>query len=261
MKIIKFIIRYIHYFLIAKNEHAIQGPFIFDFVTKVLYRKDQDEDCKVIDYLRKDLCKSKKVITITDFGAGSNINKSNRRKVKDIAKNSSKNSKFGKLLYRMIKFYKPKNIVELGTSLGISTCYLAKANTKSRVFTFEGCAETAKIANQNLQKLDINNAEITLGNFNKTVNQKLEKIETIDFAFIDGNHQETPTINYFKECLKYANNNTLFVFDDIHWSNGMESAWQTIKEHPKTTVTIDLFFIGIVFIKKELSKENFTIRF
>tara|TARA_B100001758_G_C18394734_1_gene605169 strand:+ start:1385 stop:2170 length:786 start_codon:yes stop_codon:yes gene_type:complete len=261
MNIIKFISRYIHYFLIAKNEHAIHGPFVFEFINKVLYKKNQDEDCMLINSLRKDLCRSKKVITITDFGAGSKINKSNRRKVKDIAKNSSKNSKFGKLLYRMVKFYKPKNIVELGTSLAISTCYLAKANTKGRVFTFEGCTETAKIAKQNLQKLDIDNTEITLGDFNKTVNQKLEKIETIDFAFIDGNHQEAPTINYFKECLKYSNNNTLFVFDDIHWSQGMENAWKSIKEHPKTTVTIDLFFIGIVFIKKELSKENFTIRF
>ena len=161
----------------------------------------------------------------------------------------------------MVKFYKPRNIVELGTSLAISTSYLAKATNKGRVFTFEGCSETAKIAKQNLERLDINNTEITLGDFNKTVNQKLEKIENIDFAFIDGNHQEAPTINYFKECLKYSNNNTLFVFDDIHWSKGMENAWGSIKEHPKTTVTIDLFFIGIVFIKKELSKENFTIRF
>ena len=80
-------------------------------------------------------------------------------------------------------------------------------------------------------------------------------------AFIDGNHQKKPTINYFEEILKYANNNTIFIFDDIHWSQGMESAWEYIKAHEKTTLTIDLFFLGIVFIKSELSKENFIIRF
>ena len=146
MKTLQFIFKYIHYFLISKNEHTIQGPFIFEFVTKVIY--GENEKCKDIEVLRKKLCKSEETIQITDFGAGSNINNSTKRKVKDITKNSAKNSKFGELLYRIIQFYKPKNILELGTSLGISTCYLAKANPKGRVFTFEGCPETAKVANQ-----------------------------------------------------------------------------------------------------------------
>ena len=164
-------------------------------------------------------------------------------------------------LYRIIQFYKPKNILELGTSLGISTCYLAKANPEGKIFTFEGCPETAKIAQQSFEKLNIKNTEIILGNFNSTLKQKAAELQSIDFVFIDGNHQEKPTIDYFKECLNYANNDTLFIFDDIHWSRGMENAWEHIKKHPKTTVTIDLFFVGIVFVKSELSKEHFTIRF
>ena len=207
------------------------------------------------------MCQSEQIIQITDFGAGSNINNSTNRKIKDVAKHSAKNSKFGKLLYRIIQFYKPKNILELGTSLGISTCYLAKANPNGRVFTFEGCPETAKVAQQSFKKLNIKNTKITLGDFNATLKQKLAELKTIDLAFIDGNHKEEPTITYFKECLQYANNNTLFIFDDIHWSVGMENAWEQIKKHPKTTVTIDLFFVGVVFIKSELSKEHFTIRF
>ena len=151
--------------------------------------------------------------------------------------------------------------MELGTSLGISTSYLAKANSNSQVFTFEGCPETAKIAQENFDKQNIKNTSITLGDFNITLADKLKEIETVDLAFIDGNHQEKPTIAYFEECLKYANNNTIFIFDDIHWSEGMENAWNYIKAHPKTTLTIDLFFVGIVFIKSELSKEDFTIRF
>ena len=135
------------------------------------------------------------------------------------------------------------------------------ANPTGKVFTFEGCPETAKVAQQSFEKLNIKNTEITLGDFNTTLTQKLTELGTIDLAFIDGNHQEKPTIAYFKECLHYANNDTLFIFDDIHWSKGMENAWKQIKKHPKTTVTIDLFFVGIVFIKSELSKEHFTIRF
>ena len=109
--------------------------------------------------------------------------------------------------------------------------------------------------------MDAKNINITLGDFQTTLQEKLKEINTINLAFIDGNHQKEPTITYFKECLKYSNNNTIFIFDDIHWSKGMENAWGYIKSHQKTTLTIDLFYIGIVFIKSELSKENYTIRF
>ena len=261
MKALQLILRYITYLFTAKGKHAAQAPFLYEFITQVVNEGTDDENCHKIESLRKELSQSDKEIQITDFGAGSTINNSKTRKIKDIVKNSAKNAKFGQLLYRIIQFYKPKNIIELGTSLGISTSYLAKADTNANIFTFEGCPETATIAQENFDKQNIKNASITLGNFNLTLANKLKKILTVDLAFIDGNHQEKPTINYFKQCLKYANNNTIFIFDDIHWSRGMENAWKHIKEHEKTTLTIDLFFIGIVFIKSELSKENFTIRF
>ena len=117
------------------------------------------------------------------------------------------------------------------------------------------------IKKQNFKKLNAKNTSITLGDFNNTLESKLEEIKTLDLAFIDGNHQEKPTIDYFEKCLKYANNDTIFIFDDVHWSEGMENAWNYIKTHQKTTLTIDLFFVGVVFLKSELSKENFTIKF
>jgi predicted O-methyltransferase YrrM len=261
MKAILFISRYFKYLFTAKSKHSAQAPFLYDFITKVVNQTSDDENCKNIESLRKELCKSEDTIKITDFGAGSHVNNNKTRKVKDVAKNSAKNAKFGKLLYRIIQFYKPNNILELGTSLGISSLYLAKANQNSQVFTFEGCPETANIAEQNFKKLNASNINTTLGDFNKTLNSKLEEIKTIDLAFIDGNHQEKPTIDYFEKCLKYSNNDTIFIFDDIHWSEGMEKAWNYIKAHQKITLTIDLFFVGIVFIKSELSKENFTIKF
>jgi predicted O-methyltransferase YrrM len=261
MKAILFISRYFKYLFTAKSKYSAQAPFLYDFITKVVNQNSDDENCKNIESLRKELCKSEDTIKITDFGAGSHINNNKTRKIKDVAKNSAKNAKFGKLLYRIIQFYKPNNILELGTSLGISSLYLAKANQNSQVFTFEGCPETANIAEQNFKKLNASNINTTLGDFNKTLNSKLEEIKTIDLAFIDGNHQEKPTIDYFEKCLKYSNNDTIFIFDDIHWSEGMEKAWNYIKAHQKITLTIDLFFVGIVFIKSELSKENFTIKF
>jgi len=261
MKSLQLIFRYITYLFKAKNKHIAQAPFLYELITEVIEKKTEDYACQKIEKLRKELCNQDRTIKITDFGAGSTINNSKTRKVKDVARNSAKNAKFGKLLFRIIQFYKPKNILELGTSLGISTSYLAQANTNAKVFTFEGCPETAKIAQENFEKQNIKNTSITLGDFNVTLTEKLKEIKSIDLAFIDGNHQENPTINYFEKCLKYANNNTIFVLDDIHWSDGMENAWNYIKTHTRTTLTIDLFFVGIVFVKSELSKENFTIRF
>jgi len=261
MKVLQLILRYIKYLFRAKSKHSAQAPFLYELITQVIDKRTDDNSCKKIESLRKELCKQERIIKITDFGAGSTINNSKTRKVKDIAKNSSKNSKFGKLLYRIIRFYKPKNILELGTSLGISTSYLAKADADAQVFTFEGCPETAKIAEENFKKQNIKNTSITLGDFNLTLTKKLKEIKTIDLAFIDGNHQEKQTIDYFEKCLKHANNNTIFIFDDIHWSDGMENAWKYIKTNTSTTLTIDLFFVGIVFVKSELSKEDFTIRF
>tara|TARA_B100000953_G_scaffold292928_1_gene280712 strand:- start:1816 stop:2601 length:786 start_codon:yes stop_codon:yes gene_type:complete len=261
MKKLQLIIRYLRYLLYAKGKHSAHAPFLYTFITKILNEKTENEHCNTIELLRKELCKSEKIIQITDFGAGSIINNNRKRMVKDVAKNSAKNAKFGRLLYRICQFLGPKNIVELGTSLGISTAYLACRKADIKVFTFEGCPETAQLAKENFDKMNLENIEITIGDFKDTLTQKLERIKNVDLAFIDGNHQEKPTTSYFEEILRYANNDSIFIFDDIHWSSGMESAWDYVKSHKRTTLTIDLFFLGIVFIKSELSKENFIIRF
>ena len=207
------------------------------------------------------MCENNKLISVKDFGAGSNINKNKERKIKDIAKNSSKNKKFGELLYRIVKHFKPTEIFELGTSFGISTLYLSKANSNSNITTFEGCKESAKIALENFKKLNCNNIDTIVGEFGETFSKKLAEKSNVNMVFIDGNHSEDATIRYFEESIKYSDQKTILIFDDIHWSSGMEKAWDYIKKSQKTRVTVDLFFIGLVFLDQKLSKENFIIRF
>ena len=261
MKLLNIIYKYLKYWFTAQRMHAIQSPFLYELATQVIRKKTTNKSIEEIQQLRSKLSQSEKIINITDYGAGSNINSSTKRKIKDIAKNSSKNSKFGILLYNLVSFYKPKKIVELGTSFGISTLYLAKASNSAKIYSFEGCPETIKIAEHNIKEQKVKNVSLVLGDFDTTLNNKLNKIDLIDLAFLDGNHTEKATIKYFEECLKHSHNNTIFIFDDIHWSKGMENAWNYVKQHKKTTLTVNLFFIGIVFIKKELSKENFTLKF
>ena len=256
--------KYLHYYLTASNGkgHGIHSPFVFDFIKNILNDNTSYPAYQLIEQKRNELLKDSTVIEVKDFGAGSSIIKTNKRVVAAIAASSLKPKKYAQLLYRMVKYYKAEKIVELGTSFGITTAYLASANATSKVFTCEGSAAIAAIAKQNYEALQLNNIQITEGDFAKTLSLLLSSLHTVNFAFADGNHRKEPTLDYFFQLLKYATPSSILIFDDIHWSAEMEEAWQAIKQHPAVTLTIDLFFIGIVFLNADINhKQHFVIRF
>jgi predicted O-methyltransferase YrrM len=257
-------LKYLRYYLSASNGkgHGTHSPFIFHFITKVLNDKKQYSEYEIVEALRKKMLQDETVLNIQDFGAGSSITKTNQRTVASIAKNAAKPKKFGQLLYRMIKTYQPETILELGTSLGITTSYLSLAKPDARLITMEGANEVAAVADKNFKETGLNNISIVQGNFDNTLSTAISPLTSIPFAFIDGNHRQQPTENYFHQLLTKVNNDSILIFDDIHWSKEMEAAWDTIKNHPAVTCTVDLFFIGIVFFRKEFyEKEHFVIRF
>jgi predicted O-methyltransferase YrrM len=257
-------VRYFKHLLIATNGkgHGVHSPFVFDFITKILNDKTFYSEYEKVEALRNRLLNDSTVLQVEDFGAGSVIDKKNKRSVSSIAKNAAKPKKFGQLLFRMIKYYQPKTILELGTSLGITTSYISFAKPDARLKTMEGSREIAEAAKRNFKSLDIRNIEIIEGNFDNILSSVVRGLSTFDFAFIDGNHRKEPTERYFKELLAKTNNDSILVFDDIHWSGEMEAAWKTIKNNAAVTCSIDLFFIGIVFFRKEFKeKQHFVIRF
>ncbi|TDE17403.1 O-methyltransferase [Dyadobacter psychrotolerans] len=254
---------YFKYLIRSGNEHAIHSPFLFDLYTKVIsVRKDENPDYIDLKALRKVLLKSNEPIEILDLGAGSRVNKSNLRKIKTIAKNAEKPEKFAKLFNRLIQRFQPKTIVELGTSLGLTTLYMARAKADARIISFEGCPQTAGVARKNFNLSAAENIEVVVGNIDQTLPEQLKKLSTtIDFAYFDANHRYEPTVRYFEDCLPYASNDSVFIFDDIYWSDEMTKAWEQIKLHPQVTLTVDLFWIGLVFFRNEQPKEHFTLRF
>ena len=236
--------------------------FYFDLVKNVLRDKKKYDRNTVIEKVRQELLKEKTEIEITDFGAGSAVSTTNRRTMADIARVSLKSKKYAQLLSRIVDHYKPQTILELGTSLGITTSYLAVGNPASKVYTIEGSPAIAEIARQTFLQTGLNNIELIEGEFGNVLPAVLNNMDTIDLVFIDGNHRAAPTLDYFQQLLQYSKNSTLLIFDDIHWSKEMEEAWDTIKEHPSVTSTIDLFFIGIVLLNPDFkTKQHFTIRF
>jgi predicted O-methyltransferase YrrM len=256
--------KYFKYYITASNGkgHGIHSPFVFEFVKFIKNDKKQYASYADIEQARKKLLKDNTEIEAEDFGAGSGIIKTKMRKISAIAGSSLKPKKFSQLLHRMVQYYRSEKVLELGTSFGITTSYLAAAANHPQVTTMEGSKSIAAIAQQNFTALNLKNIQLIRGDFAKTLAPFLQENKKIDFAFLDGNHRKIPTLEYFEQILTSSHTETIFIFDDIHWSSEMEEAWEIIKRHPAVTLTIDLFFIGIVLLRKDFKeKQHFTIRF
>jgi len=215
----------------------------------------------MIEPLRQRLLQNQEEIKVEDFGAGSQMNNKPVRQIDSIAKSALSPPFQAKMLFRLINHFKPKTMIEMGTSLGISTMYQAAASMNGQLVTLEGSPEIARQA-QSIFKLyqDPLKIDLKVGQFEKTLPIALKQLGKLDYVFIDGNHRKAPTLAYFEQCLKYAHEDSVFVFDDIHWSPDMESAWEKIKADNRVTLSIDLFFMGIVFFRKENKvKQHFKL--
>jgi predicted O-methyltransferase YrrM len=256
--------KYLHYYIKASNGkgHGVHSPFVYSFIREVLMKSSENPKKGSIETRRKHLLQSKELVSVIDLGAGSRQNNSSTRKVKDIAKSALKPVKYSDLLYKIVHYFKPEQIVEMGTSLGITTCYLAAAAQPSDIVTMEGAPTIAAIAKDSFLKLGFDNIKVMEGNFDEQLPLYLNSVSSVGLVYIDGNHKYEPTMRYFNMLLNKINLNSILIFDDIHWSKEMEQAWEEIKEHPSVRVTIDLFFIGLVFFRKEQKeKEHFIIRY
>jgi predicted O-methyltransferase YrrM len=256
--------KYLAYYFSASNGkgHGIHSPFVFDFTTHVLNDSQAYPDYSSIEKLRAAMLADKGILTVKDFGAGSSVSNNNQRSIASIAANAVKPRKYGQLLFRMVNKYRPGTILELGSSLGITSSYLALGNPQGKMITLEGADEVAQVARQNFQQLGLSGIEMVPGDFQQTLPKILSGLDTVDFVFVDGNHRKEPTLQYFNQLLPKTNPLSILVFDDIHWSREMEEAWEIIKSHPAVRCSIDLFFVGLIFFREEFrEKQDFIIRF
>ena len=258
---------YLKFLWHSKNEHAVHSPFVFTLITKCFYDTKLKPEYAVLKEYRNSLLKNHRTIEVTDFGAGSKIFKSNKREISKIAKTAGISPKRAELLFRIVNYFQPdpsdseqakQSILEFGTSLGLATSALSLGNPNAKIITLEGCPETAKVAQEQFRKFGLTNINSEVTEFNAY----LSKLQTLNFKLIyfDGNHQKQATLDYFELLVPTITNETVWIFDDIHWSSEMEEAWKIIKNHPKVTVTIDTFQWGLVFFRREQPKEHFAIR-
>ena len=251
---------YLRYRSKAKTRHGLHSPFVYRLVDNIIYDFYAKNVYAEVEAIRRELLNDKRIITITDLGAGSRVNNDPHKRIGDIAQNALKPPRLAQLIYRLVADLQPKNVIELGTSLGTTSIYLQKAAPQAHVYTLEGCPETVDIAKESFAKAGVEEIELIPGNFDDTLKGLIDSLDQIDFVFVDGNHVKDATLRYFEWCLPKVHENTLLIFDDIHWSRGMKEAWEQIKAHPQVTVTVDLFWMGLVYFRKGQVREDFVIR-
>ncbi len=251
---------FFRYKIQAKSEFKIHSPFAYDFYTKVIRSKQKfPEELIVVEKIRKNACRSSAYIVVSDFGTGK-LTKPAERKISDIIRHYTNSKKDAYLLYRIVQYVKPYQILELGTSLGISAMYMSLADTHIPVTTIEACPQTAAAARSHFEKLSLD-IDIVIGNFDEVLMPTLNKTKGAGLIFFDGNHTKEATLRYFFECLKFADERSVFVFDDIYWSPGMKEAWNEIWNHPEVRTSIDLHRLGIVFFDKKIAKQHFVLKY
>lgn len=261
---------YLKFLWHSKNEHAVHSPFVFNLITKCFYDKkpkrdssgsEQAKQYAILKEYRNSLLKNKTTIEVTDFGAGSKVFKSNTRQINKIAKTAGISPKRAELLLRITNYFQPDTILEIGTSLGLATSALALGNPNSYILSLEGCNNTLAIT-ENLFNKNFSNINYEFVNTEFDYLLKAYNLQPTIFNLIyfDGNHSKKATLEYFELLLPTITNDSVWIFDDIHWSPEMEEAWEEIKKHPKVTVTIDTFQWGLVFFRREQPKEHFVIR-
>lgn len=250
----------IKFYSSADTFYRVHSPFVFDLLNDTLQDKRHFYAFESIEKVRNELLKNSTPLDIVDLGAGSKKTNKNVRLVKDITKTAVSPAYQSRFLFKLAQHMKAENIIELGTSLGITTLYLSGFSSKSTVHTLEGSPAVLNAAQAIFKTFERQNIKVYRGNFDQTLPKILSEIPSLDLCYIDGNHAEEPTLRYFEWCLPHVHKNTVLIFDDIYWSKEMTSAWQKIKVHPSVTLTIDLYYFGLVFFKQDFSeKQHFKI--
>lgn len=247
----------IAFYFKAKTSYDIQSPFLFDFIKNVLDTDKNYYKFSEIEALRGKLLSSDQRIEITDHGAGSRKLRNSSRKISDIARHSLSSSKKCRILFNIAHHYQCKTILELGTSLGISSSYLAAADSNARIYTIEGDISIAGIAKEIHEQAGLNNVRVINGTFESTLVDVLESFSSPDVIYMDGHHTKEATIKYFEKVLQYTSGQSIILFDDIYWSKEMQEAWGIITKSENVTLCVDLFYLGVVFLNTDLQKEVF----
>ncbi len=252
---------FLNYLITAKTKYRIHSPFLYDFRIHVLDDNIHFYPFNALEHLRRKMHHDDSIIEITDLGVGSKNKKlDNKRSIQQIAKTSLKSPKYSRMIFRLINHYGYKNILELGTSLGLTTAYMASVDHKLEITTIEGCPEIHKKACDLFKLLELNNIKAINADFTTALDELLCLNPSFDLVFIDGNHSYEATLSYFERILPYCSKKAAIIVDDIHWSEEMHKAWLEIKANEQIKISVNIYEMGLLFFNEQIKeKEDFKI--
>lgn len=248
---LKFVLDYVQHRLEAKNRHGVHSPFVYRLIDEVIYDFRWKSEYSEIEHLRQVLQYDDRSILVYDQCTS----------VSALVKNSCKSLRAAKLIYRLANYFSPNQVIEIGTSMGMDTTYLAKAAPQARIISMDQGVDTTAITSENLAKQGIKNVQILTGDLNQVVPDVLAELQSLDFVLINRGYDKKAMINYLNQCLPKFKETSLVVVDAIYLDKEMKEFWQQIKIHPQVTLTIDLFQIGLAFVRPQQAEEHFKIRF
>jgi len=255
------LIRYLEYFFTAGHlwGYGLHSPFMFTFYKRVIARPAR-RDLSWVRKRHRHLKTDKQVVHCPEeWGAGSNRLKKGGEKLRCIVRHSSVSYKYGRILFNIAREFQPATILEIGTSVGVSTMYLAEGHPEASLYTLEGCPDKMAVANENSEILNHSNIHPVEGAFGEILPGLLPRIGPLDMVFIDGNHRKVPTLSYFAMLEPYLHHHSIVIMDDIYWSPEMKEAWDQIRGKPGVKVSVDLYRMGILFFREELYPQRFKI--
>ena len=274
---------YLRHILTARHTggHGIHSPYLFEWVRMVMSDENSYYAWREIEKIRANMLADTREVEFEDYGsrAAYGLVFRERRRVCDIAKRSLAKKKYAQMLARLVNWLggplltSPSRggigdwrlaigdgltIVELGTSLGVTTAYIAAMDSRNKVVTYEGCSGVAAIAEENWKSLGIRNIECRVGEI--TADMLERDLDKVDVAFIDANHTYTSTLAYFRALAKIVHAKSVIVVDDIHYNPEMERAWKEICADERVTSTMDLYQMGLAFFDQHYWKRHYRIR-
>lgn len=252
--------RWVRFYRGAKTLFQIHSPLAAELTRLLLHDRRAYYVFSQARILRETLKRQSQSIVSGDLGAESRAMPKANRTIGRIARFTAISERSGKWLFRLVNWRKPQTMLELGTSLGISTLYQAAGAQKANFMSVEGRPELAIRAQQQMVLLGYSNVKIINGLFSETLPHVLSVMQTIDYLFIDGDHRYEPTLQYFETCLPFLHSQSVVVVADIYWSGEMERAWKSLRQHPRVSLSLDLFDLGILFFRTDRPQaEHFSI--